>query len=316
MSRSIVRPIQLLTKASKKMGRGYLFEPVRINRRDEIGMLAQSFEKMRGRVAELLDSVQKSNIELENRVSTRTQELERSRAKLSGLLKQVITAQEDERKRIARELHDETSQSLVALGMSIDIAAMALEENSLSREDIYELKQKLNDVLDGINLLIRDLRPPVLDDLGLESGIRWLLETHLAGKGINCFLMANERFRRMIANNRYTDVAGNRTELILFRVVQEAVINIARHADASEVSVFLCANSSHINIGIEDNGKGFEVTEVMESTDRGRNTGFGILGMKERISLLDGEFFICSKPGEGTFITVEVPVSSVGSNDV
>lgn len=103
---------------------------------------------------------------------------------------------------------------------------------------------------------------------------------------------------------------------MLFRVIQEAVINITKHTNARNVSIYLCAYNSILNVGIEDDGRGFDIKSVIEGSDRGENVGFGILGMKERVALLDGELYICSEPGAGTFINVEVPVSSLGVSDV
>jgi len=145
-------------------------------------------------------------------------------------------------------------------------------------------------------LLIRDLRPPVLDDLGLESAIRWLLEKHLGEKGITYLLTTTEGFRKaMILHQRYCSIE-KKTDLMLFRVIQEAIININKHARASNVFVSLDCRDSRIKIGIEDDGVGFNIYSVLRSADKDNNVGFGIIGMKERVALLDGELSICSVP--------------------
>lgn len=306
ISRSIVRPVQGLINAARRIGGGDLSSPILISSKDEIGTLAKSFDTMRQRLLESLNSIKDHNIKLEQRVAERTAELQQNRRRLQMLFNELIKAQEDERKRIARELHDETSQSLAALGMSIDIAEMALNENSLAPDGIKELKTKLDHVLDGINILIRDLRPPVLDDLGFESGVQWLLERHLGKKGIAYSFFISEGFHRTMSAGK--GHISNKTELMLFRVVQEVIINIAKHAQAKNVALFLCSDDKYINIGIEDNGIGFDVKEVLRDMDRGENGGFGVIGMKERIALLEGSLDICSKPNEGTFISIEVPI--------
>ena len=315
MSRSVVRPIQSLINATQRIAKGYLEEPIQISSSDEIESLARSFEHMRVKLNESHNKIKEHSIVLENKVMERTKALRKSRMRLSKLLDAVITAQEEERKRVARELHDETSQTLAALGMSIDIASMAMEENSLTKEEIQELKEKLGAALDGINIIIKDLRPPIFDDLGLESGVRWLLENHLGEKGIEYSLIVTNGFKGFCRRNGKPGSAQSKTELMLFRVIQEAVINIAKHTEASNVSIYLCSYNSIINIGIEDNGGGFDVKQILDASDRDDNIGFGILGMKERIALLDGELYICSEPGGGTFINVEVPVSSLGVSD-
>ncbi|UCG77920.1 MAG: HAMP domain-containing protein [Nitrospirota bacterium] len=315
VTRSIVHPLQTLIGATQRIGKGNLDEPININSSDEIGVLAKSFEEMRMRLDESLSSIRDHNVELERRVFERTKELRRSRYRLSKLLDMSITAQEEERKRVARELHDETSQSLAALGMSIDIAELAFRENELKSEDIRELKQKLEDVLDGTSKIIRDLRPPVLDDLGFEAGVRWLLERNLGEKDIKYTLSLTSGFKKVFGRNGIPDLSRGKVELMLFRVIQEAVQNISKHSKANDVSIFLCASDTHINIGIDDNGAGFDVKEAMGPSEDGKEKGYGILGMKERIALLDGEMYICSDERSGTFINIDVPLSVIGVID-
>lgn len=307
ITNSIVKPIKSLTAASARIALGNLKDPVNVVSRDEIGKLAESFDVMRMRLLDSLESIQRYNIELERRVDERTSELKQNKTRLAKLLKKVIMAQEDERKRVARELHDETSQSLAALGMSIDIAAMAHKASTLRRENFGELKAKVDNVLDGIKLIIRDLRPSILDDLGFETGVRWLLEHHLAERGVERYLVVSDGFRAAMETQGRTNPT---TELALFRVVQEAVINTAKHSGASNVFVFLEARGDALRVGIEDDGSGFEVQEIMKAADRGEAAGFGILGMKERIELLGGKFSLCSRVGEGTFVSVDVPMNS------
>ncbi|MDP2166839.1 MAG: cache domain-containing protein [Thermodesulfovibrionales bacterium] len=310
MSSSIVRPIKSLIAATKRIADGNLSEPVRVVSSNEIGSLSESFETMRIGLSESLYSIQKHNVELEKRVDERTAELLQNRKRLAMLLDEIIEAQEEERKRVARELHDETSQLLAALGMSIDMAAMAHKKNNLTVDGIYELKQKVGQALDGINLIIRDLRPPVLDDLGMESAIRWLLERHLAEKGISYSMVSTEGFKNLMPGYGKAVSAERKTELMIFRVVQEAVTNIAKHSSASNVFVALDAGPLEVNIAIEDDGMGFDAREALEAAERGEDAGFGILGMKERAALMGGGLTICSRPGEGASISVRVPWAS------
>ncbi len=314
ISRSIVTPIRSLTIATKKIAGGNLKEPVRVVSRDEIGGLGMSFETMRRRLSDSLDKIQKYNTELEERVTERTIELQQSRRRLSILLHEVIRAQEDERKRIARELHDETSQSIAALGMSIEIAAIALKENALTPETIYELRAKVTQLLEGISRLIHDLRPPVLDDLGLESGVRWLLERHLGAKGIKYQLNSSEEFQRLISSDE--TVLDDKTVFRLFRIIQEAVINVSKHAKASNVVVTLLFDGQRVKAHIKDDGVGFDVHTVFKEADSGTLSGFGLLGLKERAALMEGTVDIRSIPGEGTEITIIIPLSSLEVQDV
>lgn len=307
LSRSILNPVEALIKATKKMGKGVLSEPIEISGMDEIGILARSFDTMRIRLAESLESIKQHTLALEERVNERTKDLNRSREKLSSLLKKIITAQEEERKRIARELHDETSQSLSALLLTLDLLKMSC------KHDDPELMKKLDQcrdqaimVLSGVSAMIKDLRPPVLDDFGLEYAIRWVLEKHLGEKKIKFHFETINK-----AHGTERDLGWmldySKIELILFRVIQEAIINISKHAGASNVSVTLTFNKSSIEVDIIDDGKGFDPETLVDSPYAEGDSGFGIIGMKERITLIDGELNISSRPGEGTCIHVSVP---------
>lgn len=306
LSRSIVSPVKSLIKATHRIGRGEFSRPVGVSSRDEIGALAKSFETMRERLAEFNSQLQRYNVELERRVLNRTKELERGKKRLSLLLDEVIHAQEDERKRIARELHDETSQSIAAIGMSIDIASIALHEKKLTPEMLLELRQRVAQTLDYMNMLIQDLRPPVLDDLGLKSAIRWLMERHLAEKGIKYSLSTSQEFDALGMGD---GLIKEKAELTLFRVIQEAVINISKHADASNVEVSLSVSDSHLKVEVMDDGVGFDVQRVLdEGTGR---RGYGLMGINERVGLLEGTLSIHSRPGKGTHITVNIPFNSL-----
>jgi signal transduction histidine kinase len=308
MSRSIVRPIRLLIQASQRLGRGNLHEPVAITSRDETGVLADSFEVMRQKLAASLERIQKQNLELEQRVLERTEELELSRKKLSSLYHKNISVQEEERKRIARELHDETSQSLNAILISLDTLNMVLGQSDANRTPLEKLRKNVVATLQGIHHLIQDLRPPVLDDLGLESAIRWMLEGHLGAKGIGYFFETRGACPGVSSNGGKGAVDCATLELTLFRVIQEAVINIEKHAEAKHVFVSLIFHDTYVEAEIEDDGRGFDVARVYTKLETGRDTSsFGLLGMKERVALLDGRLTICSRPNEGTHISMTVP---------
>ncbi len=308
MSRSIVRPIQLLIQASQRLGRGNLHEPVAITSRDETGVLADSFEVMRQKLAASLERIQKQNLELEQRVLDRTEELEMSRKKLARLYRKNISVQEEERKRIARELHDETSQSLNAVLISLDTLNIVLHQSNANRTHLEKLRKNVAATLQGIHQLIQDLRPPVLDDLGLDSAIRWVLEGHLGARGIGYFFETEGACPNTSSNGGTGAVDCATLELTLFRVIQEAVINIEKHADAKHVFVSLVFQEAHVEVEIEDDGRGFDVDRVYTTVETARDTGsFGLLGMRERVALLDGRLTICSRPHEGTHISMTIP---------
>ncbi|MDP2675634.1 MAG: cache domain-containing protein, partial [Dehalococcoidia bacterium] len=321
-ARSVLRPIGVLTTAARRIAGGDLSQPVPDLGKDEVGGLARTFEAMRVRLKQSLEGIQSWNRQLEDRVHERTRELEASRDSLRSaaeekaalyeelsrkeaargeLLRKVITAQEEERRRIARELHDETGQALTALAVGMDAAALAPETDMAGvRERLAELRTVAQDALEDVHRLIYDLRPSVLDDLGLVAGLRWYAETRLQPSGIRARVMVTGEEKRLPAE----------VETALFRIGQEAISNIAWHAQASNVLLGLDFGDGNVALEVEDDGVGFDVAGLTESADQGR--GWGILGMRERASLLGGTLQITSEPANGTRVKVTVPLQGGG----
>ncbi|MDH4183304.1 MAG: histidine kinase, partial [Nitrospinota bacterium] len=305
LSESIVKPIHALIAATQLLARERFSEPIRLEHGGEIGALAQSFETMRARLAEAMAEVRQYGVELERRVMDRTHELEVQRQRLAVTLDQVIRAQEEERMRIARELHDETSQAILALGMGLEVAAMELRHKELSEEALLESKARANRLLEGIKRIIQDLRPPALDDLGLVSSIRWLLDSHLAQMGI----------QYIFTPPTAPVILDKGTELRLFRVVQEAVINITRHSGAQNAAISMRQDDGKLIVVISDDGAGFDAETVLMDIEGGREVGFGLLGMRERLAQINGVIRIDSGAGRGTRITITMPVVNGKGSD-
>jgi signal transduction histidine kinase len=321
-ARSVLRPIGILTTAARRIAGGDLSQPVPDLGKDEVGGLARTFEAMRVRLQQSLEGIQTWNRQLEDRVRERTRELEASRDSLRSaaeekaalyeelrhkeaargeLLRKVITAQEEERRRIARELHDETGQALTALAVGMDAAALAPETDIAGvRERLAELRAVAQDALEDVHRLIYDLRPSVLDDLGLVAGLRWYAETRLQPSGIRARVMVTGEEKRLPAE----------VETALFRIGQEAISNIAWHAQASNVLLGLDFGDGNVVLEVEDDGVGFDVAGLTESADQRR--GLGILGMRERASLLGGTLQITSEPANGTRVKATVPLQGGG----
>ncbi|MBZ0158138.1 MAG: HAMP domain-containing protein [Alphaproteobacteria bacterium] len=303
-SRGIVRPLKQLTAVTDRIAAGDLSTPVGPLGSDEILVLSRSFETMRQRLTESLEEIRNHTADLEHRVAQRTEQIRESRQKVELLLKKGISSQEEERRRIARELHDEILQDLSAFLINLDICRLSPGEVGV--EKIDAMRALVLKTIDGIHTVIQNLRPTVLDDLGLEAAIGWLLEKHLREKGVMCSLLIE---------NRHTERFPSQVEIALFRTIQESVINIARHAKAGSVSVSLKTDEHFVSVIIEDDGVGFELQEVLlHAPEDGR--GLGILGMSERVALLDGKFQIYSTPGEGTKIVLRVPFCSPGGENV
>jgi signal transduction histidine kinase/HAMP domain-containing protein len=218
------------------------------------------------------------------------------REQLRGeLLDQAIAAQEDERKRIARDLHDDTSQSLSALIYALE-ATEASCPGAPVRGALATMRQRVTQILDGIHKLIFDLRPSMLDHLGLFVALRWYAETHLQPLGVRVHLEERGAPRRL----------SSKVETALFRVVQEAINNIAKHSGARNVHLNFDCSNGVVAIEIADDGIGFDLSEVARATDRRR--GLGLVGMQERVGLLGGKISLVSDPGQGTQILIRVPV--------
>ena len=227
------------------------------------------------------------------------QKVQRQDDSRGELLLEIFSIQEEERRRIARELHDETSQVLASLTASLEAAVGMLPASAGKTKTILRKAQTLSvGVLDRIHKLIYELRPTLLDDLGLVAATRWLAKNNLEAAGVTVNFKTIGRERRL----------PSQLETTLFRVIQEAIGNIARHAHARNASVSLNFKKSVIRASVKDDGVGFDVEEAISSKDRPR--GLGLLGMKERVELVNGNLSIRSRPsGGGTEINIEIPVN-------
>lgn len=307
ISRSVVDPIKELIKATERISRGDLSEPVAVQGSDEIGVLSRSFEIMREKLDRSIESIKNYNLELEKRVRERTRKIKESQQMIENLLNKIISTEEEERKRIARNLHDETIQDLSALLMKIDMCKLYPEQ--ISANKIEEIRKIVINVLDGLNATIQNLRPSLLDNLGLEAALKWLLNMHLEEKGVNVFYnIIGAKDKRFC----------QKMEIQLFRIIQEAIVNIARHSNAQNVFVILKLDNSHISVDIEDDGDGFDVNTLFQQAVHAKKDfrGLGLLGMKERASLMGGGMEIHSAPGCGTRISLKVPMKAERKEDV
>ena len=294
-TRHVVKPTEQLTGAAERMARGDLASPIRVAAQDEIGQLAESLEAMRQHLRAAHDSVEQTNKELEIRVSERTE-------RLGQVLRQTISAQEDERRRLARELHDETAQTIAALSVALDRARDGIAEaRPEAVSQIGHAKELSSRLLAETRRLILGLRPTVLDDMGLLPAIRWYAESYLGDKGIKVRVDAALPVQRLPAH----------IEVALFRIVQEALANVAKHSQAGHVDVRLALEDGEIAITVADDGRGFDVGHALGRT--GPIESVGLLGMQERARLLGGRLEIHSPDGGGTVVRVQVPLTGEAS---
>jgi len=282
---SVRRPLAVLTASAERIAAGNLGDPVP-GGSDEVGRLGTALDDMRVRLKVSIEEVGRSNAVLERRVAERTSQLQR-------LLGKVISAQEDERRRIARELHDETSQVLTALGMALH------PPEAMTLERITELQRLVDRMHDGLHRLIVNLRPSVIDDLGLAAAIEAIAGSQLRRAGLNV------RCELGVLQERRVDAA---IEIAVFRAVQEAIVNVVRHSGASTVIIEGGLADGHLWIEIEDDGRGFDPASI--SPDDRTLRGIGLIGMRERIDMLGGTLEIDSGPGQGTRVRIDVGVAS------
>jgi len=224
-----------------------------------------------------------------------TQE-KRMRENLRYYLHQITKAQEEERKRIARELHDDMAQVLASLSRQLD-NFIRKKHGFASNEVLFlkDLQAQLNRGVQGVHRLVQDLRPSLLDDLGLIPALRSLSKSLQESEGIVTDLKVLGEERRFLPE----------VELLLFRIVQEALSNIRRHAQASEAQIVIDFTEDRVKLTITDNGRGFELSGGVG--DFPRSGKLGLAGMQERARLLGGTLEVESTPGKGTTLIVEVP---------
>jgi len=232
-----------------------------------------------------------------------TRLLEESRSmqeQLRHLSRQVLQAQEDERKRISRELHDVIAQTLT--GINIRLATLkkgAGRDLAEFDRDIEQTQKLVEDSVSIVHQFARELRPAALDDLGLIPALHSFLKHFTAQTGVHTHLTAFAEVEQLDTARR----------TILYRVAQEALTNVSRHAQASRVAVTLQKHATGICLKITDNGKSFSV-EGMFNAKGGKR--LGLLGMRERLEMVGGRFEIASAPGQGTTITAEMPFGQAG----
>ena len=233
--------------------------------------------------------------ELRNAQLAEQQRLEELRGEL---LHRTVIAQESERQRIARELHDETGQTLTALGMGLRGMSETISTNpKRAIEQAHQLEMLSRNGVEELQRMVSGLHPPQLDDFGLLAAVRWY---------------ANDISNRFGITINISSQGGNPklspdVRAVVFRIAQEAITNVVRHANAGRIDIQLNYTENDIYLRVEDNGQGFNTDLVLKKLP-GRPTAWGLLGMVERASLVGGMCNILSNPGKGTLIEVYVPL--------
>jgi signal transduction histidine kinase len=289
VSRFVFRRLEALAAAIKKLGRGQHASLLPENQSDEIGQVSLAFNEM----ARQIDTRESENRELSETLDRRSKER-------GELLKRLITAQEDERMRIARELHDELGQALAVLALQTELAHKSvLKKPERTLQILDQIQTLVGETSEQMYNMILALRPSVLDDLGLAVALRSHADRVLGDSGIIFQLDARRLPRRLSPD----------LEIVLYRVFQEALTNIFRHARASNVTIRLAQEEGCFVGEIEDDGQGFDRSEVPDNPENSH--GLGLAGMQERVLQHNGLFEVFSQPGQGTKIKIRIPIQEM-----
>jgi signal transduction histidine kinase len=242
------------------------------------------------------------DLETKNKIAElqamRLDEARRREALRGGLIKRIVAAQEAERQRIARELHDDTGQALTAIGLGLrGVSTMVKTDQNKAIHNLRMLEDLSSATLNEIQRIISNLRPAHLDDLGLAAAIRWYLSDvqNLTDMEITFQLEGDE-----------VDVEDE-IKLAVYRVVQEAITNAIKHSRGTTITIILCYTNRTVDLWIEDDGVGIKASV----NDDQEHRPWGLVGMRERATLLGGEFLIESSEGEGAKLRISIPYDQI-----
>jgi signal transduction histidine kinase len=292
----LTHPLLNLAALSKRVASGDLTARSPVWADDEVGYLARSFNSMVDALEESRTALMKSNAEVmaSNEELRRLYEnLRRKEEVRVSLLARTVSAQEEERLRLSRELHDGVGQMLASLLVHLKLIEKS-NNVELVREKSAELRTLIVQTLEETKRLSMDLRPAGLDDLGLPDALEWYARAFERNTGIAVRLSITGFSERL----------PQPVEVQLYRIAQEMLTNISKHAGASQAEMSLRLIDGNASLSVKDDGKGFDAIRTLRDSNR----GLGLLTMKERAELLGGSFQLSSAPGQGTAIGIMVPV--------
>ena len=257
-------------------------------------VMTKSNLKLKKEIA-LRQSIEASLQKTQDEQTRLLEQSHRQQEKLRSMSHQILQVQEEERKRISRELHDVIAQTLVGIDMRVAALTKGVGvDDQCFQQQIEGIHQLVDKSVSSVHQFIRELRPTALDDLGLIPSLQAFITEFVESSGIQVSLQAADAIEQ----------ADSSIRTVLYRVAQEALTNVVRHAKATHVKVGLCLQSGNIRLEIADNGQGFDVDDAA-SWMKGP-ASLGILGMKERVQMVGGTFSIDSAPGMATTIRVEI----------
>jgi signal transduction histidine kinase len=284
LTRRITIPLNNLILMVRRLEAGIYTMPVKAQTRSEIGILATAFNRLRRVIAERESALEAANRMLQSRSGD-----------LENLSRQTIAVEEEERRRVSRELHDSLGQILAALKMNLDVAER-LDDPQRVSELLREASQITIQAMDEVHRISQNLRPTILDDLGLKAAVEWHVDQfcqHFELEVIHDFA-ALEGVELSVE-----------ASITAYRFLQEALNNIQKHAEATRVTIKTQQQGSHLMIGIRDNGKGFDPQQQKHLSE---HLPLGLTGLEERLMLVGGKLVIHSLLGEGTTLVAILPL--------
>jgi signal transduction histidine kinase len=246
-------------------------------------------------------SLYQAHVELEDRIQQRTSELNLANQSLGELSARLMHLQDEERRRIARELHDSVGQTLAALSMNLATVRAEIDRLKQTANTVSDSAALVDDMSKDIRTISYLLHPPLLDEAGLCSALRWYIQGFAERSKIKVDLDIPSDFGRL----------SRELETAIFRVVQECLTNIHRHSGSATAKVRVTHSEGRVRILVEDKGKGISAEKRSQIASTSGTPGVGVRGMRERLRQLGGDMEIDSEAGKGTKITVHLPVSSV-----
>jgi signal transduction histidine kinase len=272
--RQITTPVQMIARQTSRLAAGKTIEPIRSSRITEVDTLSRAFSHMAGQI-------------------------DTYRAGLRRYVGAITDSQEDERRRISRELHDETIQSLMAIGRRIELYE-ASEQDAHRLEQLEELHDMMDETVDNVRQISRDLRPLVLDDLGIVPALRTLIRAAREGEG-------GMPVTKLEVTGSPLQLSPEQ-ELAIYRITQEALNNIRKHSGAANVEIGLAYDVDSVHLQVVDDGNGFSLpASLAELAEAGH---FGLMGIQERVWAAGGTLAIETAPGRGTRISVSILVGN------
>jgi signal transduction histidine kinase len=268
--RRVTDPIQNLVVQTRQVAAGDYDAQVKLSRIKEIKELGMAFNEM-------------------------VEQVRKYRAGVRQYVADITRTQEEERKRIARELHDDTVQSLIAMGQRIELVKETLDDPDEGRSRLTELRTMVTGAIASVRQFSRDLRPLTLEDLGLIAAMQYQVNQLAQTEGIEVNLNVDGE-----AEGLPPDM-----EVAIYRILQEALNNVKKHAHATRVDVSAAFTAREVKLTVYDNGNGFEVPETL--TDFASNGSFGMMGLQERAMLFGGNIYVHSVIDKGTTVQLVMP---------